>query len=82
MNKPTCEELYDEELESVHRTSDDSWRHGSHITEVFHREEDDTYWEACYSMSTCGESYGLRDGEARIQQVKPESKVVTVYVPM
>jgi len=83
MNKPTCEELFDEELgDPVHRKSDDGWRHGCHITEVYHREEDDTYWEATYSLSIDGETHGLREGMATIQQVRPESKTIIEYVPM
>ena len=39
MKAPTCEELYEEDgFVSVHRESDDSWRHGCYIYEVFCRD--------------------------------------------
>ena len=77
MNKPTCEELSD--MKSVHRVADDSWRHGSYIKEVFYREEDNTYWRACYRLSTDGETNELYDGTASIIQVEPIERVVVDY---
>ena len=78
MNKPTCEELM--EMESVHRKSDDSWRHGAYIDEVFSRKADDTFWNASYRLSSDGETNELREGCAGISQVKPVEKVVITYV--
>ncbi len=78
--KPTHEDLSDEiGVKSVHREADDSWRHGSYVTEVFHRESDNTYWMASYRLSTDGETNELRDGEADIKQVEPFERTVTDY---
>lgn len=83
MAAPTCKQLMDEDgLERVQRTADDSWRHGSYVLEVFHRELDDTYWQAGYRHSTDGEANELREGTATIVQVKREHQTVTVYVPI
>lgn len=77
MDKVTCEDIWNEEgLVSVDRKSDDGWRHGCYITEVFKREADETYWLASYELSTDGESNGLREGTAQISQVRPIEKVV------
>ncbi len=83
---PTKEELIDllDDDKSVLREVDDSWRHGSHIRQVLHRETDDTYWAVNYSLSTDGETHGLRDGDYRIKQVdRVEETVVQVnYKPI
>ncbi|MEK6881077.1 MAG: hypothetical protein AABY22_15770, partial [Nanoarchaeota archaeon] len=65
MNKPTCEQLFNEELDSVKVTDESGWRHGITRIEVFHRKEDDTYWEACYRISTDGETHTTADRFAR-----------------
>jgi len=78
---PTCEELDDGDgFERVHHETDATWRHGSYVTDVFHRKADDTYWMAAYRLSTDGETNELRDGEAEISRVKPVQKTVTDYV--
>ena len=82
MEKPTCEQLIDDELDSVSRESDDSWRHGSYITQVFYRKADGTYWQAEYRLSSDGETNELREGYAEITQVKPVEKSVTTYLPV
>lgn len=71
MDKPTCKEIWDEDYELVHRESDASWRHGTNEYQVFHREEDNTYWAASFQLSTDGETNGLREGYADIEQVWP-----------
>lgn len=77
--KPTCEELFDEELELVQRSVDDSWRHGVYVTEVYKRESDLTYWKATYSQSTSGETNGLREGCAVITRVFPREVIAVEY---
>ena len=78
---PTCEQIYYEDgLKSVSRKADDSWRHGSYVTEVFKREADQTYWQAVYALSTDGETNELRSGDALVDQVKPVEKTVVDYV--
>lgn len=79
LNRPTCEELFNEELEEVARESDDGWRHGCYIKEVFYRKADDTYWAAEYCLSSDGESHGLREGLAEIYQVAPKQVTTTIY---
>ncbi len=80
---PTCEQLSEswrtDDFASADRVADDSWRHGSRVTEVFHRVADDTYWKAYYRLSTCGETDELRDGDASICQVWPKEIVTTTY---
>jgi hypothetical protein len=78
--KPTAEQLLDEDgLKSVHREADDSWRHGCYISEVFHRNSDNTYWMVNYRLSHDGETNGLRDGDYSLDQVEPFEKTVTDY---
>ena len=78
---PTCEQMFEEDgLISVSRESDDSWRHGCDIYEVFHRTADNTYWSADYQVSTDGETNGLRENEAEITEVVPIQELVTKYV--
>ena len=79
MKAPTCEELFDDELEEVHRDADDSWRHGCYVWQVFAR-EDGTFWGASYDLSSDGESNGLREGTADICQVWPKRIVKIEYV--
>lgn len=85
MTKPTCEELFDaachcsDEYEEVHRESDDSYRHGSYVCQVFYRKADDTYWETSYAVSGDGEQNDLREGCALIYQVEPYEVVETKY---
>lgn len=79
-DNPTCEQLSNGDgVSRVHREADPSWRHGSYMTDVFHRVADDTYWLASYRLSTDGETNELRDGGAEITQVKPVQKTVTAY---
>jgi hypothetical protein len=83
MEKPTCEQLLDEDgVKRMSCEDDGSWRHGVYRTEVYLREVDGTYWRAGYRVSTDGETHELRDGGARIVQVQPVEKTVTVYEPV
>lgn len=80
---PTCEQLFDnddDEIKSVHRKPDDSWRHGCYITHIFHRKSDGTYWKAYYRLSTDGETNELEEGYAKITQVTPVEKTIIDYV--
>jgi hypothetical protein len=76
---PTCKQLFNEELPLADRKTDDSWRHGVRVTEVYRRDEDGTFWQAKYRLSTDGETNELRDGDAQIVQVFPREINVTVY---
>ena len=73
---PTHEDFYEDRLRRVHRSLDDSWRHGSHVYEIYHRKEDGTCWMVQYDKSGDGETNGLRDGTCEIVQVKPVTKTV------
>ncbi len=78
---PTNEQMLEEDgVRCVSRETDDSWRHGCRVTQVFHREADDTYWQAKYRLSTDGETHGLRDDDepTYVMQVKPVN-VATVH---
>lgn len=81
---PTCEEITDDDMhekfKSVHRESDDSWRHGCYITQVFQRLEDGTYWRVNYRLSHDGETNELTEGYAKISQVVPVEKTIISYV--
>jgi len=80
MNKPTAEELLEEDgFEPLDRETDDSWRHGCYVTEYFRRIDDDTFWMASYALSNDGETHGLRDDEADIFQVEPYEVTKTKY---
>lgn len=81
--KPTCEQLYEDDgVESVYRHTDDTWRHGSYVTEVFKRESDGTFWQAKYRLSTDGETNELREGLAEIAQVESFERTVVDYRPL
>lgn len=75
--QPTKDDFAEDRLKSVHREADDSWRHGCYIYEVFHREEDDTYWAVNYNKSGDGETNGLRDGDHTIDQVERVEETTT-----
>ena len=82
--KPTCSDLCEESettevYKLVSQNHDTSWRHGTRETDVFHRESDDTYWQAKYRLSTDGETNELREGLADISQVWPQQVMKTVY---
>lgn len=77
---PTCQQLFDEDgVASVYREADDSWRHGSRVTEVFSRVADGTYWRAEYRLSADGETHELREGIATITRVYPYRTRITRY---
>ena len=80
METPTREQLLDEDgLERVSRVSDASWRHGTYETQVFKREEDNTFWEVIFQLSTDGETHGLREDDYDIRQVTPQEKTIIIY---
>jgi len=81
VNEPSCSALYAGiGFKVVDRKVDDSCQNGTLITEVFHRELDDTYWRAYYRRLPFGKTSGLREGHAKITQVIPVEKTVTFYV--
>ena len=77
--KPTCEELWNEELDEISHLSKTGWRHGTTETAVFYRKSDQTYWQAIYQLSTDCETNDLRDGYAIIRQVVPKEVMAVVY---
>ena len=80
MDKATCEEIYDGDgFECVDQEADNSWRHGCYMSEVYKRESDNTYWLACYRLSTDGEVNELGDGDAAITRVYPREVTTVVY---
>ena len=82
MNPPTVDQIWNEELgEPVFRETEDGWRHGNDVVEVYHRNEDGTFWMFCYRQSTDGEYNGLHDGDFSVSQVWPKEKTVIVYEP-
>lgn len=78
--KPTHEQLWNEELEEIQSEPTDTWRHGSVMETIYHREEDNTHWRAVYRVSADGETNELREGYADITQVEPRQVTVTQYV--
>lgn len=76
---PTCEDIFNEELGDPVNTENGSWRHGMLRTEVYHRDDDNTYWQAVYRVSSDGETNELREGYAQITRVYPHSVITTVY---
>lgn len=87
MQEPTAQELFEascddhEDIVSVHREVDDSWRHGVRVYEVFRRKSDDTYWATNYEQSTDGEYNGLLEETHSVEQVTPRVEIVekTIY---
>jgi hypothetical protein len=79
MTPPTCQEICDEAVDQVYRSSDPSWRHGTYEHRVYHRESDNTFWAADFRLSTCGETNELREGFAEIYQVWPVEVTKTEY---
>jgi len=80
MNKPTHQQLINEELKSEYREVNHLWRHGCYIWEVFYRKDDDTYWAVNYRLSTDGETNELREELCDIIRVKPEECRKVIYV--
>jgi len=80
MEQPTCRDLLNKVgFTVVLRESDDSWRHGCYIYEVFKRDSDNTFWAANYCRSTDGETNELREGTAEIFEVEPKEITTTTY---
>lgn len=81
---PDGQELWDahcgdhDNIITVHREADDSWRHGSYVYEVFHRISDDTHWATNYNEQSDGEYVGLREEDYSIDQVEPHAKMIEV----
>lgn len=60
-----------DELESVWRELDDSWRHGNNVTEVF-KDKEGRFWQVSYRVSGDGEYHGIRDNEMHaLNEVEP-----------
>ncbi|GJE18781.1 hypothetical protein [Methylobacterium marchantiae] len=84
--KPTAaqlREVWQEELdgwEQVHEEADPGYRHGCYMLTVFHRQADNTFWAASYTVSGDGEENGLREGDATVRQVWPHQVTTTAYL--
>lgn len=76
MAQPSQEWLL--ESDPVWRNADDSWRHGSYVTEVY-KAEDGSFWRVNYRRQTNGEYNELRDGGYTIEEVEPYERTVTEY---
>lgn len=79
MQKPTCQDIANEEGFKCVDEKLDTWRHGTHRVEVHLRESDQTYWSVGYRVSSDGETNELRDGYATIFQVEPYDVTVKHY---
>lgn len=79
---PTCEQLMEEELPCVQRSVEDGWRHGVTVTEVYKREEDNTFWQAVYRKTPDGDTNELREGYAHITEVYPVTETIIRYEPV
>lgn len=87
IDAPTKEQMQEawfddggDEFDQVHRESDDDWRHGSSIMEVWKRHSDGTYWRLWYRKSGDGEYNGMRENEFELDQVFPQEVVTTKWV--
>jgi hypothetical protein len=80
MKKPDHTDVMEETIELIHEEMDDGWRHGVNVTEVYKREEDNTFWQFEYRRSGDGEWNGLREDEYEVEQVWPVEVTVTQYV--
>lgn len=80
-DKPTVQQIFEEELKQVYSEADPSWRHGCYMMDVYLREEDDTYWSVNYQLSGDGEYNTLRDDPQFVEfiQVWPRAVTVTEY---
>ncbi len=78
-NEEFKELWFDEELESVERELDDSWRHGNYVYEIFKYQ--DKYYACSYQVSGDGETHGIRDNDFTLKEVFPytETIIVTKY---
>lgn len=77
MNKEKFFEMWqNDELISLGREIEDTWRHGNYILEYF-KDSDDNYYCASYMRSGDGEYHGLRENDFELYSVKP---VVTTIV--
>lgn len=72
----------DEQIESVFKELDDSYRHGNYIYEVF-KDNVGRFWAVNYTVSGDNEQHGIRDNEFDIHEVVAytETEVVTKYKP-
>lgn len=67
----------EDELEEVHETMDDSWRHGVNKSTVF-KDDDGRFWEANYQVSGDGEYHGIRQNQFDFYEVFPVTKTITI----
>ena len=66
-------------MKMVYEEIDDSWRHGSYVTQYFYDEIHKTYWQVVYQRSTDGEYNGLSDKDFFLTEVEPYETTVTRY---
>lgn len=67
---------FDDQLESMERDIDDSWRHGNYVSEVF--KHLNCFYRCNYQVSGDGEYHAIREGDFDIIQVYPYVETITV----
>jgi len=82
IKKPTCTQIWEEELDEIKCEIVGTWRWGTIGRYIFHRKEDNTYWSVRYQVGNDGETNGLREGIAEIDQVVKEEKTITIYAKL
>lgn len=75
-NEEFKELWYNDELESMEKDIDDSWRHGNYVYEVF--KHGDKYYACNYQVSGDGEYHGIREDDFTLTEVKPITETITV----
>lgn len=78
MEPPTCEQILENELTKVDAKITGMWRHGTVHRDIYRRVGDGTFWQVNYRYQHNAEESGLTDGTAKIVQVWPVEKQVTV----
>lgn len=83
LNKEKFKELWmNDEVETIEKDIDDSWRHGNYVFEVFKYKPDPDglpiYYSVSYNESSSSDYHGIRDGDFEIERVFPHEKVVRV----
>jgi hypothetical protein len=81
VNKPTCEDIWNNEGVTKNEVNATHSRYGRFNSDVYRRVADDTFWRVEYHESDDDVVNELRDGEANISRVIPEEVTETVYNP-
>jgi len=81
-NKPTTEQIWNEELGEPVHTSSESIRWGERRTEVYLRDEDHTFWRVVYRIENQGDYNELREGDTSVEEVVPVEVTTVKYEPI